>query len=127
MEFELPAPDVVDVADPQAVSGVRESGTPYQASAPTTIITGKVNEDGSFEMRTDAIARDKPDTDGTPGKLNAWDGKTSCCCITCLTFSTLPSRCGWSRSTHQAGYVPKAPTGTVKPVPVKFWVSFAVR
>ena len=70
MEFELPAPDVVDVADPQAVSGVRESGTPYQAGAPTTIITGKVNEDGSFEMRTDAVARDKPDTDGTPGKLN---------------------------------------------------------
>ena len=78
MEFELPEPDVVDVADPQAVSGVRESGTPHQVSAPTTIITGKVNEDGSFEMRTDAIARDKPDTDGTPGKLNAWDGKTSC-------------------------------------------------
>ena len=70
MEFELPAPDVVDVAEPQAVSGVRESGTLYQASTPTTIITGKVNEDGSFEMRTDAVARDKPDTDGTPGKLN---------------------------------------------------------
>ena len=100
MEFELPAPDLVDVADPPTVSGVRESGTPYQASAPTTIITGKVNEDGSFEMRTDAIARDKPDTDGTPGKLNvrktkarardminigagnplppSWGGKTSC-------------------------------------------------
>ena len=29
-----------------------------------------MNEDGSFEMRTDAVARDKPDTDGTPGKLN---------------------------------------------------------
>ena len=29
-----------------------------------------MNEDGSLEMRTDAVARDKPDTDGTPGKLN---------------------------------------------------------
>ena len=37
---------------------------------PTLIITGKVNADGSFDLRTDAVVREKPDPAGNPGKLN---------------------------------------------------------
>ena len=34
------------------------------------IITGKVHGDGSLDMRTDAVVRDKPDANGNPGRLN---------------------------------------------------------
>ena len=69
-EFDLPAQDVVRAKDPNAVSLLGEEKRPYQANTPTTIITGKVNDDGSFDMRTDTIVRDKPDSTGNPGALN---------------------------------------------------------
>ena len=62
MEYILP--------EPRALSVVRESGAPYQASAPTTVLTGKLNDDGSFDLRTDTVAREKPDADGKPGAIN---------------------------------------------------------
>ena len=62
MEFELP--------EPQALGGFGEQQAPYQVSAPTTVLTGKLNDDGSFDLRTDAVAREKPDADGKPGVIN---------------------------------------------------------
>ena len=69
-EFDLSAQDVVRAKDPNAVSLLGEEKGPYQANTPTTIITGKVNDDDSFDMRTDTIVRDKPDSTGNPGALN---------------------------------------------------------
>ena len=62
MEYGLP--------EPKAPSVVRGQGAPYQASAPTTVLTGKLNDDGSFDLRTDTVAREKPDADGKPGDIN---------------------------------------------------------
>ena len=38
--------------------------------APVSIITGKVNADGTLEMRTDGIEREKAESDGTPGPVD---------------------------------------------------------
>ena len=62
MEYDLP--------EPKALGGVWEQQAPYQAGAPTTVLTGKLNDDGSFDLRTDAVAREKPDADGKPGVIN---------------------------------------------------------
>ena len=62
MEFELP--------EPKALGGVGEQQAPYQAGAPTTVLTGKLNDDGSFDLRTDAVAREKPGADGKPGVIH---------------------------------------------------------
>ena len=74
-DFDPPAPDAVDAAVSQAARVVHDVDTPYGAGtplvgAPTTIITGKVNEDGSINMRMDAVVKDKPDAGGNPGNLN---------------------------------------------------------
>ncbi len=37
---------------------------------PTQIVSGKINQDGSVELRTDSPAREKPASDGTPGKID---------------------------------------------------------
>lgn len=65
--FEPPAPDTKDPDDPTLL---QEQNASYVAAPPTLIITGKVNGDGSFDMRTDTVVRDKPDAAGRPGKLN---------------------------------------------------------
>ena len=62
MEYVLP--------QPKALGGVREQQAPYQAGAPTTVLTGKLNYDGSFDLRTDTVAREKPDANGKPGVIN---------------------------------------------------------
>ena len=62
MEFGLP--------EPKALGGVGEQQAPYQAGAPTMVLTGKLNDDGSFDLRTDNVAREKPDADGKPGAIN---------------------------------------------------------
>ena len=62
MEYGLP--------EPKAPSDNREERAPYQASAPTTVLTAKLNDDGSFDLRTDTVAREKPDTNGKPGAIN---------------------------------------------------------
>ena len=63
MEYDLPEPQVLGkVGDQQA--------PPYQAGAPTMVLTGKVNADGSLDLRTDTVAREKPDADGNPGAIN---------------------------------------------------------
>ena len=43
---------------------------PNQPTEPNQIITGKTNNDESIELRIDSVIRDKPATDGTPGKVN---------------------------------------------------------
>ena len=45
-------------------------GTMEYAEAPTTIITGKVQEDGSYNLRTDTVVRHKPKTGESHGSLN---------------------------------------------------------
>ena len=37
---------------------------------PNRIVTGKLNRDGSVEMREQGVERDKPKPDGTPGSVN---------------------------------------------------------
>ena len=67
--FDPPVP--VD-GDAKRVKGSRERKAPYltDATVPTSIITGKVNADGSIDLRTDTVVRNKPDADGNPGDLN---------------------------------------------------------
>ncbi len=56
---------------PKAPGAIQEEeGAPWQAGAPTTVLTGKLNDDGSFDLRTDTVAREKPDPDGRPGVIN---------------------------------------------------------
>ena len=62
MEFGLP--------EPKALGGVGEQQAPYQVGAPTMVLTGKLNDDGSLDLRTDTVAREKPDADGKPGTIN---------------------------------------------------------
>ena len=62
MEYGLP--------EPKALGGVGEQGAPYQVGAPTMVLTGKLNDDGSLDLRTDTVAREKPDADGKPGTIN---------------------------------------------------------
>lgn len=47
-----------------------ESNSSGRVVAPTLIVTGKVNDDGSFDLRMDTVVRDKPDAAGSPGRLN---------------------------------------------------------
>ena len=69
-ESEAFDPPVPNANDPNGCAPHQERKTPYLADAPTLIITGKVNGDGSFDMRTDTVVRDKPDAGGNPGALN---------------------------------------------------------
>ena len=45
-------------------------GSSTQTPEPTQIITGKKNEDGSIELRTETVARTQPKLDGTPGNID---------------------------------------------------------
>ena len=65
----LPTPDPIAANDPNAGKGTEEQKAGYTVD-PALIITGKVNADGSFDLRTDAVVREKPDPAGNPGKLN---------------------------------------------------------
>ena len=68
----VPASDAFDPPMPDAVDpNISEPGEdPYHAKAPTLIITGKVNDDGSLDLRTSTVAREKPGTNGKPGAIN---------------------------------------------------------
>ena len=68
----IPLPDSMeyDLPEPKVLGGIGEQKAPYQVGAPTMVLTGKLNDDGSFDLRTDTVARDKPDADGTPGTIN---------------------------------------------------------
>ena len=68
--FDSSVQDVIDANAPNRFAGTREQKAPYLAAAPTSIITGKVNDDGSFDMRMGTVVRDKPDANGNPGRLN---------------------------------------------------------
>ena len=63
-------PPVPNIKDTNGLTLLRERQESYTAATPTLIITGKVNGDGSFDMRTDTVVRDKPDAAGNPGTLN---------------------------------------------------------
>ncbi len=65
--FDSSLPEVIE---PGAVKGIGEGQAQYLAGTPTLVFTGKVNDDGSLDMRTDTVVRDKPDADGNPGPLN---------------------------------------------------------
>ena len=42
----------------------------FETEEPTQIVTGKKNDDGSVELRMDTVARTKPKSDGTRGKVD---------------------------------------------------------
>ena len=48
----------------------KPSGVQSVFLEPTLVIAGKSNEDKSIEVRRDSVARDKPLSDGMPGKLD---------------------------------------------------------
>ena len=68
--FDPPKLAAIEDKDQAGLPGMQESKTSYRAIAPTTIITGKVNDDGSLDMRTHTVVRDKADANGNPGRLN---------------------------------------------------------
>ena len=49
--------------------GVEAANQP-QKKEPHRILTGKLNRDGSVEIREQGVERDKPKSDGTPGPIN---------------------------------------------------------
>ncbi len=70
--FESPLPDLMDTNESKQFKFIEEEKASWMVGAPTpaVIVTGKVNEDGSLDLRTDTIVRDKPDAHGNPGRLN---------------------------------------------------------
>ena len=48
----------------------KPSGVQTAILEPTLVIAGKSNEDKSIEVRMDSVARDKPSSDGMPGKVD---------------------------------------------------------
>ena len=69
-ESEAFDPQVPNTKDSKGITLLREQQESYTAATPTLIITGKVNGDGSLDMRTDTVVREKPDAAGNPGTLN---------------------------------------------------------
>ena len=65
-EFDPPVPD----DNAPRFARIEERKAPYLTDAPTLIVTGKMNDDGSFDKRTDTVVRDKSDANGNPGRLN---------------------------------------------------------
>ena len=66
----LPESTEYDLPEPDAPRVFKDQQAPYSARVPTIVLTGKVNDDGSFDLRTDTVAREKPDADGNPGSIN---------------------------------------------------------
>ena len=54
----------------EAPPGEEPKGSATQIPEPTQIITGKKNEDGSIELRSETVARTQPKLDGTPGNID---------------------------------------------------------
>ena len=54
----------------KATPSEEPKGNSTQIPEPTQIITGKKNEDGSIELRTETVARTQPKLDGTPGNID---------------------------------------------------------
>ena len=56
------------VAD--AISRTGESATSILVEPPTVIVTGKLTQDGSLELRSDTVARANSDANGAPGVID---------------------------------------------------------
>ena len=79
-EFAPPAPpnleDVIGKFPEAAAAGggdvrrIAEPPTLYGAPSPDRIITGKRNNDDTFELRQNTVVREKPNPDGAPGILD---------------------------------------------------------
>ena len=71
-EFAPQVPDSAVTKMLNELTAVVEDTAPYimGASEPTAILTGKVNSDGSSELRTDTVVRDKPDPGEITGRWN---------------------------------------------------------
>ena len=72
-EFKPPVQDSTVAKAMNKLTSVGEDKALYKTGGwePTAIITGKVNSDGSTELRTDTVVRDKPDTGEITGKWNS--------------------------------------------------------
>lgn len=71
-EFEPLVEDTNTLHDPGEIFGSAETKAP---PAPTQIVSGKMHEDGSTEMRMDTVARGKPAPDGTAGSVDIQKSK----------------------------------------------------
>ena len=62
----------LSAAMPEGRGGKAEADAPEHPpqNEPHRIVTGKLNRDGSVEMREQGVERDKPKSDGTPGPVN---------------------------------------------------------
>ena len=62
----------LSAAMPEGRGGKAEADAPEHPpkNEPHRIVTGKLNRDGSIEMREQGVERDKPKSDGTPGPVN---------------------------------------------------------
>ena len=71
-EYTPPVPRSTVNKAMKELTAVGEDTASYKVGAgePTAIITGKVNDDDSLELRTDTVVRDKQDASGNPGRLN---------------------------------------------------------
>ena len=63
-DYQVPAVADMDTA---AATDAAAANTPPE---PTQVIAGKLNSDGSKELRLDTVARGKPAPDGTPGPVD---------------------------------------------------------
>ncbi len=71
-EFEPLSEDANTLHDSGEIFGSTETKAP---PAPTQIVSGKMHEDGSTEMRMDTVARGKPAPDGTAGAVDIQKSK----------------------------------------------------
>ncbi len=71
-EFEPLVEDANSLHAPGEIFGSTEPTAP---PAPTQIVSGKMHEDGSAEMRMDTVARGKPAPDGTAGTVDIQKSK----------------------------------------------------
>ena len=70
--------DNTQTATAQKTENLSDNGTPYkldtpepeEPSEPTQVLTGKKNDDGSFELRTDTVVREKPKAGQPRGVVN---------------------------------------------------------
>ncbi len=58
------------IPEPLSLLRAGDRAEVVQRIEPTQIVSGKSNEDGSVELRTDSPIRERPAPDGTPGKID---------------------------------------------------------
>ena len=66
------------IPEDRSTNGGTNTAELSRTNEPHRIITGKLNRDGSVEMREQAVERDRPKLDGTSGPVNVKKTKVTC-------------------------------------------------